>query len=268
MATDEYNGIISSGGSRIEVEWSPSPPGNTLATQWDVDVGGIILYRNDSSPWKNMQNITFLVQFDASTNLSPGIAGQDPDEAPGTDGEVISGKSITDGVIDISSNNLEISSSSSPWSNGEFQKSGNTTYLLNITSGNNFGFYTIEDNTSNTITIKELSLDSPFTDSESSIRAQIIRQTFDSNTSTSSIQADLQNSQISGSSYRRAIITMHAWPSRKQNDFVHTFEAIPFYLIESKLESNNVIPVWAFTCKCIIREIDQIGYGTTFENYW
>lgn len=266
--TDTYDGIISSGGSRIEVVWTPSPPGNTLSSQWDVDIGGIVLYRNDSAPWKNMQNIIFICQFDASTNLAPGIAGQDPEEAPGTDAEIVVGKSITDGVIDVSTNELEITSSSNPWINSEFQKSGNTTYLLNITSGDNFGFYIIEDNTTNTITIKEGSLSGSFSSSETGINAQIVKQTFDSNSSTSSIQADLQNSLITGASFRRAKISLHAWPSKRQANFIHTFEAIPYWLLASELDTNAVIPTWSFTCRCIIREIDQIGYGTTFENYW
>jgi len=85
MATDIYDGVISSNQSSTSFKWFPNPPAGTTDSQWFIDPGQVQLYENSSEPGKNMMNITFTCEFDSTTNLAPGPGGFNAEQGISTD---------------------------------------------------------------------------------------------------------------------------------------------------------------------------------------
>ncbi|MFW5794310.1 MAG: hypothetical protein ACOCV1_02395 [Bacillota bacterium] len=286
MASDQWNGIISSQSTRLEANWADSNiPGGTTNSQWSVDPSSIISYDNSSSPWKNMQNISLFCEFDSTTNIAPDDNDFDPDEAPGTDADPVEDAIITGNITAPNIFTATASTSSGTYGflpndpYGTFSSATDPQYVSDTTpyptvyevynlqikaSTYNNGYYRISQYIPDTeeVTITNFELDSPFVRDETSVAASVYAFQFDT-----SIDHDIQTDlQTNASGKYRLIVTMHAWPSPLKDSILHKFEIVPYWLIRSRLNSTAVIPRWEFVCKCIVREISVSG--STFSGIW
>jgi len=298
-STDKYLGPISSNESRRVLKWYNGSnwiggPGNTKDTQWDVS-GDLTLYDNYSDPYKNMANIVFSCEFDSSTNLAPGQGQFDIGESLGTDpGTAI--VTITNGTIQSNLTHLTTSSSLTAVSAGDY---------LQITStdpdNENIGNYAVSSISGSDVIVDITKGDGKFKLAESGVSGKIYKITKPS-ASNMDIQTDLQSGNFT------AFVILHAWPSYIYTypnmpssigtsgfnpatnqqyypdlpQIMHVFEVVPYWLIMSQISTNDIVLIWNYTCKCIIREHDYnqsfgtsgysgySGYnlGSVFKNYW
>jgi len=361
-----YEGVVCSQDPRISVFWTGplGAPAGTKDSQWLIEPGEIKLYNNSSEPYKNMQNITFICEFDSETNLAPGPGGYNAKQSPGsdprplllkesteivpsdkyisyqqrsdfTDGEVLSGTG--DGTIFLTSAKLEIwipfcnypqdeeselvdeyiipperdDPNFSNWVGGSNRDEGFVdkyykNQILHIkTSGNNQGYYIIKSVSWNgsefEITIdptgeygglyKENGLSGNIlanmpgskrfeieyidgiyycdgwvdTLGENTDRPGYYYYTKPNNITQQAvdIQTELQEN---ASSYTCEIIINPVGSNLKEYIPLHIFQIVPYWLIESKIDSNDIIPAWKFTLKSIVREIDKLS--SRIKNYW
>jgi hypothetical protein len=132
-----------------------------------------------------------------------------------------------------------------------------------MNEGDNQGYYPIVSNTGNEITIDSTG---PYgsLSSQDGLYARIYRFERGSGTGAYNKGNDIQIDLQSGRYY--AHLYLHAWPSYWNNNKLHTFKITPYYLTKSQLDSSGIIPVWSFTCKSVVQEIDLLG--ATFKEYW
>jgi hypothetical protein len=285
-------------------------PGNTRQSQWFIEPGSITLYSNTSKPYKNMQTITFNCEIDSTTNFAPSFgSGQsyDQNQAAGTDPVLLNyGVSSYPGTLqkftaDIPGAGTALTAStalhydsthgampSSIPSYPSFYK----LYVLHVfTPGKNQGSYLISNHTNGTSTITIMAnggttgslLNGAFVQAQSGVQCGIelfqhnlpigsTTGTVDWANSGPDIQTDLQTNP--GAFTLTA--TLYTWATGYTNsltykgDALHKFSIVPYYLLTSKLLANTIVPTWAFTCKCIIRESDTTNSDFTgkFVNLW
>lgn len=294
MAKNKFAGPISSNESRMTLKWftdgitvpdSDKPgPGSTLDSQWDIGTKKLNLYNITSKPWHNMQDVTFICEFDSTTNLAPNPGGTDPSESPETDplefigpnkpaiysqetlGTVISNNTFNIGTLKMRENipfvNLPSLAPTIDTNSGLYV----VQYWLRImNSGSNQGYYPIISNTNGIIQIDPLDKYGELTE-ESNLNARVYRFKRGDGTSVANNNNDIQIDLQSGKYHAHVFI--HSWPSYWNSNKLHTFKITPYYLTKSELDSSGVIPIWSFQCKSVVQEIDQINYGAKFENYW
>lgn len=309
MASNQYYGPILGQESRMTLKWvsldtanpnydSDFPgPGGTKDTQWVLGTNKIRLYEITSTPWHNMQDVSFLCEFDRSTNLAPDPGGNDPSETPETDPQEFigpdenyavfyqvadSGSAAATSTFDLGTIKRHIDDTIQVFNDGTLEPTTDTTsglylqqYWLRImNSGSNQGYYPIVTNTANSLTIDPLGTYGELT-TEGNLNARVYRFQRGDGTNLFNSKIDIQTDLQSGRFF--AYVFVHAWPSLQtgsvtQDSLLHTFKITPYYLTASELNENSIVPSWSFKCKSVVQEYDQkIGstiYGAFFENYW